>query len=127
MTATATSTPALPPTTHKPRPYSGPSKAEVLALRQQYLHPGDLSRYYREPLMIVEGHMQYVWDETGRRYLDVFAGIVTVVVRPLPSEGRRASHASQVGKLQHTTTIYLHPTIRPWPRSWPRTCRPGWT
>ena len=28
--------------------------------------------------MIVEGHMQYLYDETGRRYLDMFAGIVTV-------------------------------------------------
>ena len=33
---------------------------------------------YRDPLMIVEGQMQYLFDETGRRYLDFFAGIVTV-------------------------------------------------
>ena len=60
--------------------------------------------------MIVEGHMQYVWDETGKRYLDAFAGIVTVSVghcHPQIVEKVR----EQVGKLQHTTTIYLHPTI----------------
>jgi alanine-glyoxylate transaminase/(R)-3-amino-2-methylpropionate-pyruvate transaminase len=28
----------------------------------------------------VEGKMQYVWDETGKRYLDAFAGIVTISV-----------------------------------------------
>ena len=60
--------------------------------------------------MIVEGHMQYVWDETGRRYLDAFAGIVTISVghcHPKIVERVR----EQTGRLQHTTTIYLHPTI----------------
>ena len=81
----------------------------MLALRHQYLSPG-LITYYRDPLMIVEGHMQYVWDETGRRYLDAFAGIVTISVghcHPKIVERVR----EQTGKLQHTTTIYLHPTI----------------
>ena len=81
----------------------------MLALRHQYLSPGIIT-YYREPLMIVEGHMQYVWDETGRRYLDAFAGIVTISVghcHPKIVERVR----EQTGKLQHTTTIYLHPTI----------------
>ena len=92
-----------------PEPYDGPPKDEVLALRQQYLTPG-LITYYRDPLLIVEGHMQYVWDERGTRYLDAFAGIVTVSVghcHPYVVEKVR----EQVGKLQHTTTIYLHPTI----------------
>jgi alanine-glyoxylate transaminase/(R)-3-amino-2-methylpropionate-pyruvate transaminase len=81
----------------------------VLALRRQYLTPG-LITYYREPLLIAEGHMQYVWDETGKQYLDSFAGIVSVSVghcHPKVVEKVR----EQVGKLQHTTTIYLHPTI----------------
>ena len=59
--------PTLPLYDHAPEPYVGPSKAEVVAVRQQYLSPG-LIRYYKEPLMIVEGHMQYVWDETGKRF-----------------------------------------------------------
>ena len=99
----------LPPCDHQPAPYDGPDKAAVLALRQQYLTPG-LVTYYRDPLLVVEGHMQYVWDERGRRYLDAFAGIVTVSVghcHPYVVEKVR----EQVGKLQHVTTIYLHPTI----------------
>jgi alanine-glyoxylate transaminase/(R)-3-amino-2-methylpropionate-pyruvate transaminase len=99
----------LPPCDHKPAPYDGPDKGAVLALRQQYLTPG-LVTYYRDPLLVVEGHMQYVWDERGRRYLDAFAGIVTVSVghcHPYVVEKVR----EQVGKLQHVTTIYLHPTI----------------
>src|SRR5262249_6440827 len=99
----------LPLTGQVPRPYAGPPKAEVLALRRQYLTPGLLT-YYREPLLVVEGHMQYLWDETGKQYLDGFAGIVSVSVghcHPKVIEKVR----EQVGKLQHTTTIYLHPTI----------------
>src|ERR1700722_2377871 len=99
----------LPLTTHKPEPYTGPSKAEVLALRKQYLSPG-LITYYQDPLLIVEGKMQYLWDETGKQYLDAFPGIVTVSVghcHPKIVQKVRP----QVGPLQHTTTIYLHPTI----------------
>jgi len=77
MTATAHARPVMPPIDHTPRPYSGPSRQEVLAMRRQYCHPSTFL-YYREPLMLVEGHMQYLYDETGRRYLDMFAGIVTV-------------------------------------------------
>ena len=100
---------APPPSQHQPEPYQGPTRDEALALRQEYLTPG-LFAYYREPLMLVEGHMQYVWDETGKQYLDGFAGIVTISVghcHPKVIEKVR----EQAGRLQHTTTIYLHPTI----------------
>ncbi len=108
MTPDAATTLGPPATDHTPAPYDGPSRDEVLALRREYLTPG-LVTYYREPLMIVEGHMQYLWDDAGRQYLDAFAGIVTVSVghcHPKVVEKVR----EQVGRLQHTTTIYLHPT-----------------
>jgi alanine-glyoxylate transaminase/(R)-3-amino-2-methylpropionate-pyruvate transaminase len=98
---------APPATSHRPRPYDGPSREEVLAMRREYLTPG-LITYYREPLLVVEGHMQYLWDEKGKQYLDGFAGIVSVSVghcHPHVVEKVR----EQVGMLQHTTTIYLHP------------------
>ena len=69
----------LPPTRHKPRKYSGPSADEVLAKRKQFMNPG-IFLYYKKPIMVVEGSMQYVWDETGKRYLDGLGGIVTVSV-----------------------------------------------
>ncbi len=99
----------LPPTSHTPTPYDGPSRDQVIALRHQYVSPGVIT-YYKDPLMIVEGNMQYLWDETGKRYLDGFAGIVTVSVghcHPKVIDKVR----EQTGKLQHTTTIYLHPSI----------------
>lgn len=60
-----------------PKPYTGPSKEEVIATRKQYLNPG-IFLYYKNPIMIVEGKQQYLFDETGKKYLDCFAGIVTV-------------------------------------------------
>lgn len=97
----------LPMAPHQPEKYSGPSKAEVLALRQKYLSPG-LITYYQDPLLVVEGKMQYLWDESGKQYLDAFAGIVTVSVGHChPKIVKRVQE--QVGRLQHTTTIYLHP------------------
>ncbi len=105
----ASSAATLPASPHTPAPYNGPSRDEVLAMRREFLTPG-LITYYREPLMVVEGHMQYVWDETGKQYLDAFAGIVTVSVghcHPRIVEKVR----EQVGRLQHTTTIYLHPAV----------------
>ena len=74
-----TKTRSLPVINHRPKPYDGPSRDEVIALRQQFVSPGVIT-YYRDPLIIVEGHMQYVYDETGTRYLDAFAGIVTISV-----------------------------------------------
>jgi alanine-glyoxylate transaminase/(R)-3-amino-2-methylpropionate-pyruvate transaminase len=106
---TSSSLPQIPKTDHKPAPYKGPSREEVLALRKQYLTPALLT-YYQEPLMIVEGKMQYLWDEKGRQYLDGFAGIVTVSVGHCHPKVT-AAVMEQVSKLQHTTTIYLHPNV----------------
>src|SRR5881628_3236151 len=99
----------LPPTPYTPPPYTGPSAEQVLALRKQYLNPG-LFLYYKKPIMIVEGHMQYVWDDTGTRYLDGLGGIVTISVGHChPHVVEAARRQNEI--LQHSTTIYLHPNI----------------
>src|SRR5262247_1706684 len=99
----------LPPFDYQPAPYAGPSAAEVLALRKAHVNPG-IFHYYREPLMVVEGKWQYLFDEKGRRYLDGFAGIVTVSVGHCHPHVVAAVNAQNT-TLQHTTTIYLHPNI----------------
>jgi alanine-glyoxylate transaminase/(R)-3-amino-2-methylpropionate-pyruvate transaminase len=109
MTIDTQAPPQLPPCAHTPKPYTGPSREQVLADRKRFCSPALLT-YYAEPIMIVEGHMQYLFDETGRRYLDCFAGIVTVSAGHChPRILERASE--QLRTLQHTTTIYLHPAI----------------
>ena len=99
----------LPPTNHQPQQYSGPSADEVLALRQQFMNPG-IFLYYKKPLMVVEGSMQYVWDETGRRYLDSIGGIVTVSVGHCHPHVIAAGN-KQAELYQHSTTLYLHPNV----------------
>ncbi len=99
----------MPQCIYRPKPYAGPSRQDVLAMRQQYCNPA-IFTIYKEPLMIVEGHMQYVFDETGRRYLDLFGGIVTVSCGHGHPKVVKAIQ-DQVATLQHTTTIYLHPNF----------------
>jgi alanine-glyoxylate transaminase/(R)-3-amino-2-methylpropionate-pyruvate transaminase len=100
---------ALPPTPHQPQAYTGPSAEDVLRLRKEYLNPG-LFLYYKKPIMIVEGKMQYVWDHTGKRYLDGLGGIVTVSVGHChPHVVAAANRQNEM--LQHSTTIYLQPNI----------------
>ncbi len=112
--AVAHATPSLPPCDHRPRPYAGLSKQEVIGLRKQFVNPA-IFTYYKEPLMIVEGHMQYLYDETGRRYLDGFGGIVTVSVGHChPTIVAAVNRQNEI--LQHTTTIYLNPCIAEYAR-----------
>ena len=112
--AVAHATPSLPPCDHRPRPYAGLSKQEVIGLRKQFVNPA-IFTYYKEPLMIVEGHMQYLYDETGRRYLDGFGGIVTVSVGHChPKIVAAVNHQNEI--LQHTTTIYLNPCVAEYAR-----------
>jgi adenosylmethionine-8-amino-7-oxononanoate aminotransferase len=50
--------------------------------------------------------MQWLWDNEGERYLDMFGGIVTVSVghcHPKVNEALK----QQVDTLWHTTSIYL--------------------
>ena len=77
--------PQLPPFDYTPMPYDGPSPEEILALRKQFVNPA-IFHYYKKPIMIVEGKGQYLFDETGRRYLDGFGGVLRL-------RGRRRHHA----------------------------------
>ncbi|MGI8905042.1 MAG: aspartate aminotransferase family protein [Candidatus Sumerlaeaceae bacterium] len=115
MTPTIATPPAsksaarMPDCQFTPPKYTGPSKAEILAMRKQYCNPA-IFTIYAEPLMIVDGHMQWLFDETGRRYLDLFAGIVTVSCGHAHPKVIKAQQ-DQLAKVQHTTTIYLHPNF----------------
>ncbi len=109
MTNNKKATPRIPACAHTPQPYAGPSREEVLATRQRFTNPA-IFTLYAEPIMIVEGHMQYLFDETGKRYLDLFAGIVTVSCGHCHPKVTAAIN-QQTNTIQHTTTIYLHPNF----------------
>src|ERR1700675_388046 len=99
----------MPASDHKPKAYTGPSRAELLAMRKKYTNPA-IFTLYGEPLLIVEGYMQWLFDETGKRYLDMYAGIVTVSCGHCHPK-IVAAIEKQVETLQHATTIYLHPNF----------------
>lgn len=79
---------------------------EMLEFRKNHLGKS-LSLSYKRPLHMVRGYMQYLYDETGRRYLDTVNNVPHVghqhprVVRAL---GRQAA-------LLNTNTRYLHREI----------------
>ncbi|HEY2820673.1 MAG TPA: aminotransferase class III-fold pyridoxal phosphate-dependent enzyme [Candidatus Acidoferrum sp.] len=80
--------------------------ADTLADRERVLG-GNLSVSYRRPLKIVRGWKQYLYDETGRAYLDVYNN-VPLVGHSHPRVARAV--AQQIGLL-NTNTRYLHDNV----------------
>ncbi|XP_072975809.1 alanine--glyoxylate aminotransferase 2 homolog 3, mitochondrial-like [Typha angustifolia] len=101
--------PRMPPFDHKPLPYEGPTAAEILKKRAEFLSPS-MFCFYKKPLNIVEGKMQYLFDEDGRRYLDAFAGIATICCGHCHPKVVKAI-TSQTKCLQHSTIVYLNHAI----------------
>lgn len=99
----------MPECDFKPQPYKGPSYERVRAIRRENLMPSFLT-FYKKPLLLHEGHMQWVWDHEGRRYLDFLAGIVTLSVGHCHPKVTKALE-DQSRKLWHCTNVYLHPKI----------------
>jgi 4-aminobutyrate aminotransferase-like enzyme/Ser/Thr protein kinase RdoA (MazF antagonist) len=80
--------------------------AETLAARKNLLGR-NLSVSYQRPLKIVRGWKQYLYDETGRAYLDVYNN-VPLVGHSHPRVARAAQE--QLGLL-NTNTRYLHDNV----------------
>ncbi len=83
--------------------YIGPD--EILRKKKKYLIPC-VHHFYNQPMQLVRGEMQYVYDHTGKRYLDCFAGVSVVNCGHCNPDITDAI-IKQVLTLQHTTTIYL--------------------
>ncbi|KAJ8753847.1 hypothetical protein K2173_000101 [Erythroxylum novogranatense] len=101
--------PSMPSFDYSPPPYSGPSADEIMTKRKQYLSPS-LFYFYNKPLHLVDGKMQYLFDDQGRRYLDAFGGIATVCCGHCHPEVVQ-SMVNQSKRLQHSTVLYLNNVI----------------
>jgi len=101
--------PKMPPFDYTPLPYDGPRAADILRKRVQYLSPS-LFHFYNKPINIVEGKMQYLYDEDGRRFLDAFGGIATVCCGHCHPDVIEAI-INQTKKIQHSTVLYLNSAI----------------
>jgi 4-aminobutyrate aminotransferase-like enzyme/Ser/Thr protein kinase RdoA (MazF antagonist) len=92
------------PTDRFPAPE--PTPVETLAARRERLGR-NLSVSYRRPLKIVRGWMQYLYDETGRAYLDVYNNVPLVG----HSHPRVVLAVQEQVALLNTNTRYLHDTV----------------
>uniref|UniRef100_A0A668V745 Alanine--glyoxylate aminotransferase 2, mitochondrial n=2 Tax=Oreochromis aureus TaxID=47969 RepID=A0A668V745_OREAU len=73
--------PEMPPCSFKPEEYKGMSKEQMMEIRKQNCNPMTMKiTYYKKPVFIHQGYMQWLWDVDGKRYLDLFAGVATVSV-----------------------------------------------
>ena len=82
------------------------SKEATLKLRKQYLGPS-LSLAYENPLKIVKGQGQYLYDENSREFLDCVNNI-SHVGHCHPAVVQAAHEQNQ---LLNTNTRYLHDNI----------------
>lgn len=78
---------------------------EIIRKKERYLIPC-VYHFYKRPVQIVRGEMQYLYDHTGRRYLDFYAGVSVVNVGHCNPEITEKV-IEQLRTLQHTTSIYL--------------------
>ncbi|KAM0828466.1 hypothetical protein ACQ4PT_067528 [Festuca glaucescens] len=101
--------PKMPPFYYTPPPYDGPRVAEIARKRAEFLSPS-LFHFYDRPLNIVDGKLQYLFDEDGRRYLDAFGGIATVCCGHCHPDVIEAI-VNQAKKIQHSTVLYLNHAI----------------
>uniref|UniRef100_A0A914HCA7 Alanine--glyoxylate aminotransferase 2, mitochondrial n=1 Tax=Globodera rostochiensis TaxID=31243 RepID=A0A914HCA7_GLORO len=69
------------------------------------LLPATRVAYYKQPLKIVRGKMQFLWDSEGNEYLDMIGGIVTVSVGHCHSKVT-ARLKEQADLLWHSTALY---------------------
>jgi 4-aminobutyrate aminotransferase-like enzyme/Ser/Thr protein kinase RdoA (MazF antagonist) len=87
-----------------PRP--APTRAQTLATRRRRLGR-NLSVGYRDPVKIVRGWMQYLFDDDGRRYLDAYNNVPHVG----HCHPRVVRAAQEQMAILNTNTRYLHDLI----------------
>ena len=89
-----------------PFPPPPQDKDETFTVRRRHFG-GNLTLSYREPLKIVRGWMQYLYDESGRRYLDAYNNV--------PHVGHCHPRVVAAGRQQmgllNTNTRYLHDLV----------------
>lgn len=83
--------------------YIGPEK--IIEKKKKYIMPC-LSHFYQNPPEFVKGEMQYLYDSTGKKYVDFFAGVSVMNCGHCNPQITKAV-CDQVNTLQHVCNIYL--------------------
>ena len=90
-----------------PRHASSSSPKEVTLARRRERVGRSVSIAYRTPLTIVRGWMQYLFDESGRRYLDAYNNVPHVG----HAHPRVVNVACEQMRAVNTNTRYLHDAV----------------
>ncbi|XP_054942856.1 alanine--glyoxylate aminotransferase 2, mitochondrial [Physeter macrocephalus] len=101
--------PSMPPCDFTPERYQSLAYNRVLEIHKKHLSPV-LTAYFSEPLLLHQGHMEWLFDYEGNRYLDFFSGIVTVSVGHCHPKVNAVAQ-KQLGRLWHTSAVFFHPPI----------------
>lgn len=80
--------------------------SEAVRKHKEFLFPA-VATYYQEPVALVKGEGEYVWDDAGNKYLDCFGGVLTVSVGHANPTINEAIIA-QTNKIQHTSGLYAN-------------------
>ncbi len=81
--------------------------SDAVRKHKEFLFPA-VATYYQEPLALVKGEGEYVWDDQGNRYLDCFGGVLTVSVGHANPRINEAV-IEQNKTIQHTSALYANP------------------
>src|ERR687886_1895441 len=82
------------------------TQSETVSKHKEFLSPA-VATYYQEPLALVRGEGQYVWDDQGNKYLDCFGGVLTVSVGHANPKVNEAI-INQLQSITHTSTLYAN-------------------
>lgn len=103
---------SLPAFDYKPPTYKGIPFEKVVQDRKDFV-PKFNTHYYADPLLMVEGKMQYLFDHKGNRYQDWISGISTVsighshpaLVAAVTEQSKTLGHISQIN-LSNVQAVY---------------------
>ncbi len=82
------------------------SVSDAVRKHKEFLFPA-VANYYQEPIALVRGEGEYVWDDQGNKYLDCFGGVLTVSLGHAHPR-INAAWKDQVDKISHTSTLYAN-------------------
>ena len=80
-----------------------------LSVREKHLNPA-IFQLYSKPLLITQGYKQYLWDHTGKQYIDLAGSICTISVghcHPVVTESLK----NAADTLWHCTNLHIHPNM----------------
>ena len=80
--------------------------SDAVRKHKEFLFPA-VATYYEEPVALVKGEGEYVWDDAGNKYLDAFGGVLTVSVGHANPKINEAI-IEQTNKIQHTSALYAN-------------------